>query len=84
MEESDINPEVQEKIEPLAENANEQSIDNTEVKKTESNPKDTLSQLSSLSKRIEHAKRQANVTDRQKSFANIFDIRHSFSCVEQK
>ena len=40
MEESDINPEVQEKIELLAENANEQSIDNTEVKKTESNPKD--------------------------------------------
>ena len=39
MEEFENNPEVQEKIESLADNATEQSIDNTEMKKSESTPK---------------------------------------------
>ena len=39
MEESEINPEVQEKVESLAENASEQNINNAEVQSTESNVK---------------------------------------------
>ena len=39
MEESEINPEVQEKVESLAENASEQNINNAEVQSSESNAK---------------------------------------------
>ena len=39
MEESEINPEVQEKVESLAENASEQNINNAEVQISESNAK---------------------------------------------
>ena len=39
MEESEINPDVQEKVESLAENANEQSINNTDIENIESNSK---------------------------------------------
>ena len=39
MEESEINPEVQEKVESLAENASEQNINNKEAKIDESNSK---------------------------------------------
>ena len=39
MEESEINPEVQEEIKPLAENASEQIIINAEVQNAESNAK---------------------------------------------
>ena len=39
MEESEINPEVQEKVESLAENASEQNINNEEVQSSESNAK---------------------------------------------
>ena len=39
MEESEINPEVQEKVESLVENATEQSINNAEVKDSETNTK---------------------------------------------
>ena len=39
MEESEINPEVQEKVESLAENASEQKINNVEVQNPESNAK---------------------------------------------
>ena len=38
MEESEINPDVQEKVESLAENASEGTINNAEVKNAESNP----------------------------------------------
>ncbi len=40
MEESEINPEVQEKIESSAENASEENINNSEVLDDESNLKD--------------------------------------------
>ena len=40
MEESEINPEVQEKIESSAENASEENINNLEVLDDESNLKD--------------------------------------------
>lgn len=36
MEESEINPEVQEKVESLAENASEKTVNNAEVKNVES------------------------------------------------
>ena len=39
MEESEINPDVQEKIESLAENASEQDINNADVKSAETNSK---------------------------------------------
>ena len=39
MEESEINPDVQEKVESLAENASEQIINNVEGKNAESNSK---------------------------------------------
>ena len=39
MEESEINPEVQEKVESLTENASEQNFNNAEVKNDESNLK---------------------------------------------
>ncbi len=39
MEESEINPEIQEKVESLAENASEQNVNNAEVKDVESNSK---------------------------------------------
>ena len=38
MEESEINPDVQEKVESLAENANEQNINNATLKNSEINP----------------------------------------------
>ena len=39
MEESEINPDVQEKVESLAESASEHSIKNVELKNAESNSK---------------------------------------------
>ena len=39
MEESEINPDVQEKVESLAENASEPNINKTELKNVESNTK---------------------------------------------
>jgi len=39
LEESEINPEIQEKVESLAENASEQNVNNAEVKDVESNSK---------------------------------------------
>ena len=39
MEESEINPDVQQKIDSLANNADEQNINNAELKITESNSK---------------------------------------------
>ena len=39
MEEAEINPEIQEKVESLAENASEQNVNNAEVKDVESNSK---------------------------------------------
>ena len=39
MEESEINPEVQEKVESQTENASEKFINNTEVKNSETNTK---------------------------------------------
>ena len=39
MEESEINPDMQDKVESLAENASEQIISNAEVKNTELNSK---------------------------------------------
>ena len=39
MEESEINPEVQEKVESLAGNASEPNINKTEIKNVESNDK---------------------------------------------
>ena len=39
MEESEINPEIQEKVESLANNASEENINNAEVKIAESNSK---------------------------------------------
>ena len=39
MEESEINPDIQEEVESLAENASEQNINNVEVKNAESNTK---------------------------------------------
>ena len=38
MEEPEINPDVQEKVESLAENANEQNINNATLKNSEINP----------------------------------------------
>ena len=40
MEESEINPDVQEKADSLAENASEQNINNPEIINAESNSKD--------------------------------------------
>ena len=39
MEESEINPNIQEKVESLSENAGDQNFNNTEVKNTESSSK---------------------------------------------
>ena len=39
MEESEINPEVQEKVESLEENPTDQNINNAVLKNAESNPK---------------------------------------------
>ena len=39
MEEPEINPDIQEQVESLAENASEQSINNAEAKNAESNSK---------------------------------------------
>ena len=39
MEESEIKPDIQEKVESLTENASEQNINNAEVKNAESNTK---------------------------------------------
>ncbi len=47
MEESEINPDIQEKVESLAENAGEQNINNAEVKTAES-----ISKNDSVFKRI--------------------------------
>ena len=47
MEESEINPEIQEKVESSAENASEQSINNAEVKIAES-----ISKNDSVFKRV--------------------------------
>ena len=47
MEESEVNPEVQEKVESLAENASEQNFNSVDIKNAESNSKND-----SLFKRI--------------------------------
>tara|TARA_Y100000589_G_scaffold120357_1_gene114787 strand:+ start:188 stop:475 length:288 start_codon:yes stop_codon:yes gene_type:complete len=47
LEESEINPDIQEKVESLAENAGEQNINNAEVKTAES-----ISKNDSVFKRI--------------------------------
>ena len=39
MEESEINPEIQEKVEPLAKNANEEISENNELQSIKSNSK---------------------------------------------